>query len=511
LANVQQLQPKILKNTRPFLSKLFSTMQKTLSTLALLLFVSVLSAQDPFTQKQYGWRVEKDLAYGTEPNYAGIPTTLVLDLYKPLGDDNTQRPILVLVHGGAWVGGCKDDASGLSVIAAEMAQRGYVVASVNYRLGWHKSGTNIPNPVMEGQAGATLYPADSSEIIRALYRGQQDVKGAIRWLKARAALDSTCSERVLVGGESAGGFLALAVGFLDREAEKPVSCLALPDAPPPAANVTNSYTLNCELQIINPSGAALQRPDLGPVDGTLNLNGHDANVRGVINFFGGVPYEAGVNNWLQGPDTPAVYLYHQTCDGIVPFGAGYPFFIISNFCNLGFTPWHPKFPQTFGSGSLAAVFGANPTQAPFTTDFDQCPAFNPALALFECIRYADNGSYHFIINPVLRAQRIADYFSPFVVAGSCSTLSSSAPDMRLQAQVSPNPFGNRLSVYLEKAPEGEALISLSDVSGKTIWSVVKTLQAGENVLLEQNQLSPGFYALQIRSKSGVGVWKVVRE
>ncbi len=483
-------------------------MQKTQTLLALLLFAASLSAQAPYTTKQYGWRVEKDLEYGVELNYAGIPTTLILDLYKPVGDDNTQRPLLVLVHGGAWIGGCKD---GFALIATEMAQRGYVVASVNYRLGWHKSGTAIPNPYSDGQAGATLYPADSAEIIRALYRGQQDVKGAIRWLKARASVDSTCSERVLVGGESAGGFLALAVGFLDRDAEKPTSCFALPDAPIPAANVTNSYTLNCVLQIINPSGAALKRPDLGPVDGTLNLNGHDANVRGVLNLFGGVPLEAGANNWLQGPDTPAVYLYHQTCDGIVPFGAGYPFFVISNYCNLGFTPWHNKFPQTFGSGSLAAVFGSNPTPSPFTTDFDQCPAFNPALALFECIRYGDNGSYHYTANPVLRSQKIADYFSPFITNGTCYTLGNQEPSEKLMAQLSPNPFSSRLYVFLENAPEGPSFISLSDVSGKTVWSTSRTLFAGENILFEQNQLPAGFYVLQIRSKRGSEVWKVVRE
>lgn len=485
-------------------------MQKILLFFVLLSSAAQLFAQAPYTTKQYGWRVEKDLVYGAAPNYAGIPTTLILDLYKPVGDDNTQRPVFVLVHGGAWVGGCKDGATGLAVIAQEMAQRGYVVASVNYRLGWHKSGTAIPNPYSEGQAGATLYPADSAEIIRALYRGQQDVKGAIRWLKARTSVDSTCSERVLVGGESAGGFLALAVGFLDREEEKPVSCLALPDAPVPAANVTNSYALNCALQIINPSGAALQRPDLGPVDGTLNLNGHDANVRGVLNLFGGVPFEAGANNWLQGPDTPAVYLYHQTCDGIVPFAGGYPFFVISNYCNLGFTPWHPKFPQAFGSGSLAAVFGANPTPSPFTTDFDQCPAFNPALALFECIRYGDNGSYHYTINPVLRSQKVADYFSPFITEGACYTLGSQELGTPLQARVSPNPFEQRLSVFLDQAPDEEARIIISDVSGKTVWSASRKLSIGENILFEQNQLSPGFYALEIRSKGGVGVWKLVK-
>ncbi|MBL7808081.1 MAG: alpha/beta hydrolase, partial [Saprospiraceae bacterium] len=248
-------------------------MKKQFLFLACMLCSVYMVAQNPYTTKQYSVRVEKDLVYGAMPNYAGISTTLLLDLYKPVGDNNPSRPLLVLVHGGSWLGGCKE---GFANMAAEMAQRGYVVAAVNYRLGWHKSGGPIANPFTDAQAGATLYAADSSELIRALYRGQQDVKGAIRWLKARADFDSTCTERVLVGGESAGGFVSMAVGFLDRAEEKPISCSALTPVPTPAANLTNSYSLNCVTQIIQPSGPALNRPDLGPVDGTLNLNGYDA-------------------------------------------------------------------------------------------------------------------------------------------------------------------------------------------------------------------------------------------
>ena len=485
------------------------TMQKTQTLLALLLFAASLSAQAPYTTKQYGWRVEKDLEYGVATNYAGIPTTLTLDLYKPLGDQNLQRPIMVLVHGGSWLSGCKETEA---VFAVELAQRGYVVASVNYRKGWHKAATVAnPGPSPVGYPSNCLYAADSLELIRAIYRGQQDVKGAIRWLKARSAQDSSCNNKVMVGGQSAGAFLSLAVGLLDRPEEKPAACLAIPDAPTPAANVSNCYDQNCVTQIINPTGAALQRPDLGPLGGTLNLNGYSDHVIGVASFFGGVPYEALPNDWLQGPDTPALYLYHQTCDGVVPFGYGQPMTTLSAYCNLGFTPWHTNFMHTFGNGAIAAALQSMPSPPPFKTDFLACDPFIPALALFECARYGNNGSYHFAHSPLDRAQILADFLSPIVLEEGCFTVSALEPDYAMQALVSPNPFEQRLSVFLAEAPEGEANILLSDVSGKTVWSSNRILNAGENLLLEQNQLPSGFYALQIRSKAGVGVWKVVRE
>ncbi len=484
-------------------------MQKTLTVLTLVLGSFTLSAQATYTAKQYGWRVEKDLEYGIATNYAGIPTSLTLDLYKPLGDHNSNRPLMVLVHGGSWLGGCKEAEAWLAV---ELAQRGYAVASVNYRKGWHKAAfVANPGPSATDYPPNCLYAADSLELIRAIYRGQQDVKGAIRWLKARAIQDSTCNQKVMVGGESAGAFLSLAVGLLDRAEEKPSSCFALPDAPLPAANVTNCYDQNCVTQIIQPTGAALQRPDLGPLDGTLNLNGYDNHVIGVASFFGGVPYEALPNNWLKGPDTPALYLYHQTCDGIVPFGYDQPMVTMSAYCNLGYTPWHTNIMHSFGNGAIASALLSMPHPPPFTTDFLSCDPFQPALALFECVRYANNGSYHFAHNQPERAQKVADFFSPIIAGASCFSVAANEPGSILQALVSPNPFEQRLSVFLADAPEGEASILLTDVSGKTVWSASGVLHAGENILFEQNHLPAGFYALRVRSKVGVNVWKVVKE
>jgi Carboxylesterase family len=478
---------------------------------SLIFHFTIIDAQ-PFTQKLYDWRIEKNIEYGIDTNYAGIATSLLLDLYKPVGDANLERPILVLVHGGAWLGGCKDDPnSGIVVIAKEMAQRGFVVASINYRLGWHKSGTAISNPYAPDGAGASLYAADSSEIIRAIYRGQQDVKAAIRWMKARTLIDSTCNAKVLVGGESAGGFLALATGFLDRPEEKPISCFSLPDAPTPTFNITNSYTLNCAIQVISPNGIALKRPDLGPVDGILNHNGQDANVLGVISFFGGIPSEGGANNWLKGPDTPAVYLYHQTCDGVVPFGAAKPFFIISQFCNLGFTPWHYNYPLVYGNGAIASVLEMDPSMISLEKDFEICPAFNTDFSLFECIRYGQNGSYHFISNPLLRAQKIADFFSPKLGGSLCQTLSSSAPLSKMNLSIAPNPFSNNLTINILDKNIGDATASFFDMGSRLAWKQRVVLIQGENQLNVPSSLPKGLYFFEVKNETGLWISKLLKE
>lgn len=484
-------------------------MRYQLLLLFILLHTGPVAAQAPFTVKQFDWQVEKDLVYGTALNYQGLTDTLTLDLYKPLNNDTT-RPLLVLAHGGSWLGGCKEE---MAWLCEEMAARGYVVATINYRKGWHKDDY-VPAPISEAVAsgGNCLYAPDSTEIIRAIYRGMQDMKGAIRWLKARVYADSTCNQAVLVGGASAGAFLALATGYLDRPAEKPAACGALPDVPPPGSNLSNCYAVNCILANHPLPAGALARPDLGPVEGTLNLNGFDARVQGVISFFGGFPSEALPGNWIQGPDTPALYLYHQTCDGIVPFIYGKPMTVISLYCNLGFTPWHYNYPFIHGNGAIANYLAALPAPPLYQTDFLPCDAFDPNFALFECLRFQSNGSYHFVHNTPERATRIADFFSPVVSARLNSPpclVPASEPFGSCGIRLAPNPVQGQPVLHCTKAPAGPAQLSIQDQQGRLVWQHVQQLESGPNRLAVGQKFPPGLYLLSLVNRDGRLVWKMV--
>jgi acetyl esterase/lipase len=111
---------------------------------------------------------------------------LVLDLYLP--PDALRRPpegfpLVVYIHGGAWLGGDRR-RGGLFVdfpgVLAALSARGYVVAAVEYRL-----------------SREAAFPAQA-----------QDVKAAIRWLRAHAVEYGVDSRRVAAWGLSAGGYLA---------------------------------------------------------------------------------------------------------------------------------------------------------------------------------------------------------------------------------------------------------------------------------------------------------------
>lgn len=106
---------------------------------------------------------------------------LQLDLYLPayLNKSAGQKPVpgVVLVHGGGWRSGFRTH---LTPMAIELAEAGYVTATISYRL-----------------APEAQYPA-----------AIHDVKAAIRWLRSNAAQYHVDPTRIAVGGSSAGGQIA---------------------------------------------------------------------------------------------------------------------------------------------------------------------------------------------------------------------------------------------------------------------------------------------------------------
>jgi hypothetical protein len=430
-------------------------------------FVLVIGVHDLVAQnlvsKQFGvQKVSSNIIYGISSNYLGTADTLKLDIYKPAGNSSINRPLLVLNHGGAWVGGDKSEAS-IVAMAKEFAQRGYVVASVNYRLGTHKANWALTPFQKDVNAGFhAVYIADSAEIFRANYRAMQDLKGAIRFLKARHSLDSTCSEAVFIGGESAGGFNALNVAFLDLNSEKPATCDSISDVPMPQSNLLDNY----------PGGKVtavqLKRPNLGSVEGTLNLNAYDASVKGVINLFGAFLSEAVSNNWVQGTDTPIVYMTHQSCDGIVPCKAAVILSPMSINCNLGYTPFHTKYPIAYGSCALKTYFTSGTLKIKqLKTEIFACDDI--IFPLTDCIRFAQNGSYHYTINIPQRCDSIARFIAGTALKNVqiCNNSASIKKLNKSQILISPNPNAGSFQITGIDAQQIQK-ISITDALGKSI-------------------------------------------
>ena len=119
-----------------------------------------------------------------------------LDVYEPDNDTVALRPCLVYAHGGGFAIGDKRIIP-VADFCFEMAKRGYVVISLDYRKCFNTLVTN------------------SAE--RAVYRAIQDMKAAIRWTKANAPVLGIDTTLIFAGGNSAGGIMALHAAFSDED------------------------------------------------------------------------------------------------------------------------------------------------------------------------------------------------------------------------------------------------------------------------------------------------------
>ena len=110
---------------------------------------------------------------------------LRLDLFRPVGD-HPPLPGVVVIHGGSWQSGSRED---LPELNRYLAARGYVVAAVSYRF-------------------APRFPFPAA---------RDDVTAAITFLKSNAGRLGLDARRLVLVGRSAGAQLALVVAYTARD------------------------------------------------------------------------------------------------------------------------------------------------------------------------------------------------------------------------------------------------------------------------------------------------------
>jgi acetyl esterase/lipase len=197
-----------------------------------------------------------------------------LDLFLPKDDGKSLRPAVIVIHGGAWRGGDKKD---MRILAEPLAQRGYVVAAINYRL-----------------APKWSYPAQLD-----------DCQRAVRWLRKNAKEFRVDPKRFGAAGASAGGHLALLLGT--REVRD--------DSDPDLKGISSK--VQCVLSICGPT-------DL--TDKRYAQAARDSDLGKILIEFIGKPYDEEPNLWKEAspiyhvsPDDAPTFIIHGDQDSIVPF------------------------------------------------------------------------------------------------------------------------------------------------------------------------------------------------
>jgi acetyl esterase/lipase len=142
---------------------------------ALLLFVSCkkkdaqLAGDDLSVAK-----TTLNVSYGSDPRN-------IMDVYLPTNRSTATTPVMILIHGGGWVEGSKNDLDGYLEVLKRNGPE-YAVFNINYRLAGN---------------GQNLFPAQ-----------ELDVKKCIEFIYSKRS-EYNISDKFVLLGASAGGHLAL--------------------------------------------------------------------------------------------------------------------------------------------------------------------------------------------------------------------------------------------------------------------------------------------------------------
>jgi len=189
----------------------------------LLLFVFCLlldlGAQRRYLDPVFGVQRTPNVDYGVNIGIltgAPVPETLKVDIYTPVGDSLTARPLVLVAHTGSFlpplfngqITGARSDST-VTAIASYLTSRGFVVGAYTHRLGWL--------PTSPDQNVRT------SSLLQAAYRAIQDTRSCIRFFRKTVAEDGNPygidPAKIVVWGIGSGGYLALGAGSLNDFSE----------------------------------------------------------------------------------------------------------------------------------------------------------------------------------------------------------------------------------------------------------------------------------------------------
>lgn len=281
-------------------------MKRNIFTLliALVVFGSA-SAQSRYLNEVFpDVTITTDVVYSSNYSYlSGSPalTDLVMDVYEPADDTaggtyfDNARPVIIFMHPGSFLpkglntlpfGNNRD--SSIVEMCTQFAKRGFVAAAISYRIGWNPFGASDVER--------------AKTIITAVYRATQDAHGAIRFFRKDADTDNTFNidpYRVVVGGTNSGGYVALAVNSLNRNAE--VNLLKFLDGN------GNSFIDRTVTGGFYGEGGAVGF-------NVLNHPGYSSVPAVVLNMGGAV----GDTSWINGFESPIVS-FHGEADPLTPY------------------------------------------------------------------------------------------------------------------------------------------------------------------------------------------------
>jgi poly(3-hydroxybutyrate) depolymerase len=385
-----------------------------------------------------------NIVYGSNVNFNNVLTTLKLDVHLPKMDTAVHRPLIIMIHGGNFLGGTKTGTDVLQM-SKDLAKMGYVVASIDYRVGM----TNFP-----------LGTPDSVDAAGSVIRAVHDGKAAIRFFKKDVATNGNQygidTSNIYVVGVSAGAITALHMAYMDNMSEFPLY-----------ADTTNHYGLN------------------GGLEGLSGNPGYSSSFRGVIDICGAI----GDSSWIAPGDMPAM-LFHGDQDQTVPYGSDI-IYLVGTYPLL----------QVDGSASIAVRLQNLGIEHCFETyeGQDHVPEVGTsatALAYYDTTLVITR---NFLVHFVCGDPMDCSYSNPVAV-------NNLAPLPSL-ISVYPNPANTNFTIDIQRLAGESFRLEIFDATGRMMES--KTGLGNEKIEVNTSDYAKGIYIIKIDDGQSVYLLKEI--
>jgi para-nitrobenzyl esterase len=225
-----------------------------------------------------------NVVYGNA-DFGASNQDLKMDIWWPAGDLVMEKPLVILAHGGSFIGGTKSDP-GMAEHCRWLASMGYVAASIDYRLG------NAIDIILSSNVESTY--------VNIVYRAVHDQMASVRYFRENAAIGGNTYKidpnLIIVGGFSAGSIMALHLTYMDTPAK------------------------------LHPQ---IVQSDDGGFYGASGHPGYSVVPQAVLNYCGALADTI----YVEAGDQPVMSI-HGSADGTVPYGTamanpGIPVMVVS--------------------------------------------------------------------------------------------------------------------------------------------------------------------------------------
>lgn len=449
-----------------------------------------------------------------------IVQPLTMDVYTATDDTETDKPVFLVFHSGNFLpisvnqstSGTKED-SVVVELCTQLAKRGFVAASVTYRMGW--------NPF------ASELDFRTFGLINAAYRGVQDARTAVRYMRKTVDEGNPYGidgDKIGLWGVGTGGYITINTAVLDdfSKVQIPKFITNLPGQPYPMVQESiNGDIYGTSFGVVDPINALITGFNAGDTLCYPNHVGYSSDISMAVNMGGAM----GDSTWLDAGQAPIVS-FHVPTDPFAPYDCG-----IVTVPTTG----DPVL-QACGSyvvGELQNGFGNTQQWVDFGFNDNYSTAANTlndgfeGLMPFSVDDPADSAPWDFYAydNPnatepadSVRARVYLDSIYNYAIPRACLTMDlgcdltgySNTKEVVSASEVglkySPNPSSS--SIVFTSNDENPMLdVVVYDLQGRTVET---NFEVNNSMFeLKRNGLNSGMYYVQIRFEAGITTQKVV--